>query len=109
MDLQDIFISNLKAARKENKITQEKLAELCGTDTAYIGQIETRKRFPSILFIEKIAKALNIEAWILFKNKNETKKNQKEKIEKLKAEFLTMIDGDIDHLITKLIEESASA
>ena len=46
MDLQDVFISNLKRFRKEQHITQEKLAELCDTETSYIGQIETKKRLP---------------------------------------------------------------
>ena len=68
MALQQIFISNLKRIRKEKHITQEKLAELCDTDTCYIGQIETMRRFPSIHFIEKIAAALQIEAEELFKN-----------------------------------------
>ena len=63
MGLQDIFISNLKSIRKEKHITQEKLAEMCETDTAYIGQIETKKRFPSITFIEKISEALGIEPY----------------------------------------------
>ena len=47
MDLQDVFISNLKRFRKEQHITQEKLAELRNTETSYIGQIETKKRLPS--------------------------------------------------------------
>ena len=68
MALQQIFISNLKRIRKEKRITQEKLAELCDTDTCYIGQIETLRRFPSIHFIEKIAAALQVEADELFKN-----------------------------------------
>ena len=68
MALQQTFISNLKRIRKEKHITQEKLAELCDTDTCYIGQIETMRRFPSIHFIEKIAAALQVEADELFKN-----------------------------------------
>ncbi len=67
MDLQDIFISNLKRFRKERGLTQEKLAELCETETSYIGQIETRKRFPSLVFIEKIADKLKVEPYQLFK------------------------------------------
>ena len=67
MDLQDVFISNLKRFRKEQHITQEKLAELCDTETSYIGQIETKKRFPSLTFIEKIASAINIQPYLLFK------------------------------------------
>ncbi|WP_294430660.1 helix-turn-helix transcriptional regulator [uncultured Treponema sp.] len=102
MDLQDIFVSNLKATRKEKHITQEKLAEMCDTDTAYIGQIETKKRFPSISFIEKIANALNIEPYILFKNKTEASVEQKQKIEKLKSEFLNLLDGDVELFLEKL-------
>lgn len=67
MDLKEIFISNLKRFRKEQHITQEKLAELCNTETSYIGQIETKKRLPSLTFIEKIASAINIKPYLLFK------------------------------------------
>ncbi|MDR0475933.1 MAG: helix-turn-helix domain-containing protein [Treponema sp.] len=50
----------MKKHRKQAKLTQEKLAELCGTDFRYIGQIETGRRCPSLEFIGKIASALNI-------------------------------------------------
>lgn len=66
MDLKDIFIYNMKRLRREKNITQEQLAERCETDTAYIGQIETKKRFPSIKFIEKIAASLEVDSYILF-------------------------------------------
>ena len=42
------------------------LAEKCGTSTAYIGQIEIGKRFPSLNMIEKIAIALQIKPYLLF-------------------------------------------
>ncbi|MGP1577479.1 MAG: helix-turn-helix domain-containing protein [Treponema sp.] len=64
------MITNLFCIEKH--ITQEQLAELCNTDTCYIGQIETLRRFPSIHFIEKIAAALQIEAYELFKNHETT-------------------------------------
>ena len=69
MDLQDIFISNLKRFRKIRHITQEELAERCETDTSYIGQIETKKRFPSLALVEKIATALEIRG-LLFQAGN---------------------------------------
>ncbi len=100
MDLQEIFISNLKMARKKLHITQEKLAELCDTDTAYIGQIETKKRFPSITFIEKIAKALKIEPYILFKNKSD--ENEEKRINSLKSEFFAFIDEDVETFFRRL-------
>jgi transcriptional regulator with XRE-family HTH domain len=45
-----------------------KLAELCESSTGYIGEIESGKRFPSVAMIERIAKALGIESYYLFKN-----------------------------------------
>ena len=101
MDLQEIFISNLKKIRKGQHITQEKLAELCNTDTAYIGQIETKKRFPSINFIEKISGALDIEPYLLFKNISSETIEQKQRIDTLKSELFNLLDEDIEAFLKK--------
>jgi transcriptional regulator with XRE-family HTH domain len=45
-----------------------RLAELCDSSTGYIGEIESGKRFPSVNMIERIAQALKIESYFLFKN-----------------------------------------
>jgi len=66
MQLKTIFIQNLRENRKLKKISQMALAEKCGTSTAYIGQIEIGKRFPSLNMIEKIAIALQIKPYLLF-------------------------------------------
>lgn len=66
MDLRTLFILNLKKQRKEQKISQMRLAELCETSTSYIGEIEIAKKFPSIEMVEKIAKALKIRPFQLF-------------------------------------------
>ena len=70
--LNKIIGKNIKKYRSKTilngkKLTQEKLAELCNTETSYIGQIETKKRLPSLTFIEKIASAINIKPYLLFK------------------------------------------
>ncbi len=98
MDLQDVFISNLKRFRKEKHITQEKLAELCETDTSYIGQIETKKRFPSLTFIEKIATAISVQPYLLFKpiENFEINKNQD-----MKMELIETISNDISEILRK--------
>lgn len=66
MNLRSIFIKNLKSFRKEKELSQMKLAELCGTSTSYIGEIEIGKKFPSIEMIEQIAAALHIKPYCLF-------------------------------------------
>ena len=68
MTIQELFIVNLKAYRKLNKVSQTQLAGLCNSSSGYIGEIEAGKRFPSVNMIERIAAALKIESWQLFKN-----------------------------------------
>ena len=74
MTIQELFIVNLKAYRKLRHISQTQLAELCDSSTGYIGEIESGKRFPSVNMIERIASALEIESWHLFKNEPITSK-----------------------------------
>lgn len=71
MDLQSVFIENMKKYRKQARLTQEKLAELCGTDYRYIGQIETGRRRPSLEYVERIAVALNVAPHTLFYDESE--------------------------------------
>ena len=69
MTFQELFIINLKDFRKARKISQSKLAGLCGSTQAYIAEIEVGKKFPSPDMIERIALALDIESYCLFQNK----------------------------------------
>ena len=105
MDLQSIFVSNLKRLRKEKHITQEKLAELCQKETSYIGQIEIKHRFPSLQLIEKIAEVLNVEPYLLFKDKNiQDSEIKNKKIEEIKAELLKKFDEEIKNILSKKLD-----
>jgi transcriptional regulator with XRE-family HTH domain len=66
MPLKEVFVQNLKNYRALKGFSQMRLAELCGTSTSYIGQIEIGNRFPSLEMIEKMAKALQIRPNLLF-------------------------------------------
>ncbi|MDR0442622.1 MAG: helix-turn-helix domain-containing protein [Treponema sp.] len=104
MEIQALFTQNLKKYRKQAKLTQEKLAELCGTDFRYIGQIETGRRCPSLDFVGKIASALNVAPYRLFYDKNDTAingfetlhKDQKQKIKAIIIENATRTCSIID-------------
>lgn len=67
MDLQTRFIKNMVSIRKEKKLSQEKLAELSNLHQTYISDVERGVRNPSLKTIEKIANALDVEAYKLFK------------------------------------------
>ena len=103
MEIQAVFIQNLRKYRKNAKLTQEKLAELCNTDFRYIGQIETGRRCPSLEFIGKIASALNIAPYRLFYDQNDAENGlevlhheQKQKIKSIILENATTICSIID-------------
>lgn len=66
--LKDLLIFNIKYFRYLNKLSQEKLAELCSLSPRYITDVERGLHCPTINKIELIAKALNIEPFMLFQN-----------------------------------------
>ena len=104
MGIQSLFAENMRKYRKKAKLTQEKLAEKCGTDHRYIGQIETGLRCPSLDFVEKIASALNIAPYSLFYDESDIgdggllvlHKEQKQKIKTMLFENFSRICTIID-------------
>lgn len=67
-NLRDLLIFNIKYYRYVNNISQEKLAELCKLSPRYISDLEQGRHCPTIPKVEIIAKMLNIEPYLLFKN-----------------------------------------
>ncbi|MDR2510139.1 MAG: helix-turn-helix transcriptional regulator [Spirochaetaceae bacterium] len=83
--IQDVFITNMRKYRKLSGFTQEKLAELCDTEPAYIGQIETGRRCPSLEYAERIAGALGVSVWRLFYDESAADDEAHKRKERLKA------------------------
>ena len=65
MNIIRVFGFNVRKYRKAQGISQEKLAEICGLHRTYISDIECFQRNVSLESIEKIANALQIEAYRL--------------------------------------------
>lgn len=59
--------ANVKQLRLEKQLSQEELAALAGYHRTYVGSIERSERNITIITLEKIAKALQIEASELLK------------------------------------------
>jgi len=55
------FSERLTQIRKEKGLTQEALALKSDIDRTYIGRIESMKRNPSLVVLDKIAKGLDIK------------------------------------------------
>ena len=60
-DFAKVVGARIKEVRKENGLTQEKLAEVAGYDSAYIGHVETGRYSPSVYTVWRMAKAMKID------------------------------------------------
>ena len=65
MDIIKVLGSNLKKYRIAKSFSQEQFAELCGLHRTYISDIERFQRNVSLENVQKIADALEIEAYKL--------------------------------------------
>ena len=60
-DWRAVFGKNVWRYRQQRKLTQEQLAFEAEIDLTYMGGIERGKRNPSLLFMARIAKALEVQ------------------------------------------------
>lgn len=66
-EVKEYFAINLRWYRFDREYTQEKLAELSNLTPKYISDLERGKFSPSLSKIGSIAKALEIEPYLLLK------------------------------------------
>lgn len=69
MDIRRKFGLAVRNLRKQNELSQEKLAEKCELDRTYLGGVERGERNISLINIQKIAIALKVEIEELFQRK----------------------------------------
>ena len=67
VDIREVFSQNLKYYRNKSNISQEKLSEVVGLTDKYISDLERQLYDPSLKTIDSLAKALNIETYLLLK------------------------------------------
>lgn len=66
LDIVHIFGTNLRKYRTQLGVSQEKFAEMCGLHRTYISDIERFQRSIALDNVQKIANALEIDAYKLF-------------------------------------------
>ncbi len=65
-----LFGNNVQKIRKQKNISQERLAELAHVHRTYIGMVERAERNITLINMEKIANALEVEIADLLKDEN---------------------------------------
>ncbi len=63
------FGNRLRELRTQKNLSQETLAEKSGLHRNYIGMVERGERNPSLINIDKLSKALNVELFELLNTK----------------------------------------
>jgi len=75
-DIKKLLGQRIKEIRKARNLTQEKLAEIVGIGTPNISYIENGRFAPSIETLQKIATALKVQPYELYKFNNTKTKQE---------------------------------
>ena len=78
-EIREIFSQNLKYYRVNSNMSQEKLGEKAKISDKYVSDLERNLYDPSIQTIDSLAKALNIDTYLLLKY-DETHKDVQNRI-----------------------------
>ena len=65
-----LFGNRIRDLRNKRNLSQEQLAEIAGLHRTYIGMIERAEKNVTLINIEKLSKALNVEIELLFTHAN---------------------------------------
>lgn len=68
IDIREIFGQRVRYYRKNKKLSQEQLAELCDLHPTYIGQLERGEKNASLETIMRVCEGLEISPEVLFEN-----------------------------------------
>ena len=97
-DCRAVLSQNIKRFRSRLGLSQLHLALELGISTTFLSDIETGKKWVSALTLSRIAKALKIEVFELFKSEQ----NIKDDVSAAIAKYL----DDVDDTLIKSIEEA---
>jgi transcriptional regulator with XRE-family HTH domain len=68
LSVAQLFGSSLRETRTEKHLSQERLAELTGLSTNYIGEMERGLKAPGLPVIVRLARALDVSVYHLLRD-----------------------------------------
>jgi len=104
-ELRGLLSVNIKRFRSRRGWSQAKLAEKLGLSTNFLSDIETRKGWVSPLTLVKLAAALDIEVYELFKPENSVSGDLKDVVNKLARDLTVVLTESVEYARQQYSEE----
>ena len=108
----DTFRHRIKALRETNKLTQSELAEAADLSLNFIARIERGEAIPSLVTLDKLAKALGMELHDLlnFKEQSSAKQRSPAKlIELYNRELIKQLSSYRSQYVKKALKVALSS
>ncbi|MDR3335270.1 MAG: helix-turn-helix domain-containing protein [Treponema sp.] len=108
-ELRRILSINIKRYRTRRAWSQVKLAEKLDISTNFLSDIETGKGWVSPLTLVKLAGALDIEVYELFKPETAMTDEKKDLVAKLTQDMATMLNQSLEHVRKQYLSDTLEA
>ena len=105
-ELREVLSVNIKRFRARRGWSQAKLAENLDISTNFLSDIETKKGWVSPLTLVKLAAALNIEVYELFKPENSVSGDLKDVVNKLAQDLTIVLTESVEYARKQYTEEN---
>jgi transcriptional regulator with XRE-family HTH domain len=107
-ELRQLLSFNIKRFRNRRGWSQAKLAEKLEISTNFLSDIETQKGWVSPLTLVKLAAALNIEVYELFKPENAVSGDLKDIVNKLTQDLTIVITESVEYARKQYTDDNKS-
>jgi transcriptional regulator with XRE-family HTH domain len=108
-ELRGLLSANIKRFRNRRGWSQAKLAEKLDISTNFLSDIETQKGWVSPLTLVKLAAALDIEVYELFKPENAVSGDLKDVVNKLAQDLTIVITESVEYARKQYTDEKDSS
>jgi len=104
-ELRGLLSANIKRFRGRRGWSQARLAEKLDISTNFLSDIETQKGWVSPLTLTKLAAALDIEVYELFKPENAVSGDLKDVVNKLAQDLTVVITESVEYARKQYTDE----